>query len=131
MADFFMRPYVTRRVVSPQGEIVLEIQPHVVRRVISKRPRDQTGVHTQDVTNEGGTGVMANVDGFEVARKNRTNEKLEDGRRRDKQVGTRRSFQITPGPHLAPMTGSTRWSLDLYGSFRCAHMSSPFLYACF
>jgi len=108
MADFLCAPYVTRRVVSPQGEIVLEIQPHVVRRVISEKTARSLASILKDVTNEGGTGVMANVDGFEVAGKTGTNEKLEDGRRRDKQVGTRRSFQITPGPHLAPMTGSTR-----------------------
>ena len=34
---FLMRPYVTRRVVSPQGEVLVENQPHVVRRVISEK----------------------------------------------------------------------------------------------
>ena len=53
---FLMRPYVTRRVVSPQGEVLLENQPHVVRRVISEKIakllasmlRDQRGRHGGD-----------------------------------------------------------------------------------
>lgn len=55
------------------------------------------------------------------------NEKLEDGCGRDKQIGTRIPSQIAPGPHLSILTGNARWSLNLYGGFRCVHMSSPFL----
>ena len=35
---FLMRPYVARRVLAPDGKVVVENQPHVVRRVISKKP---------------------------------------------------------------------------------------------
>ncbi len=74
---FLMRPYVTRRVVSPQGEVLVENQPHVVRRVISEKTAKLLASMLRDVTNEGGTGVMANVDGFEVAGKTGTAQKAD------------------------------------------------------
>src|SRR6185312_5808088 len=57
---FLMRPYVTQRVVSPQGEVVLENQPHVVRRVVSEKTAKQLASMLSQVTTEGGTGAMAN-----------------------------------------------------------------------
>ena len=74
---FLMRPYVIRRVVSPKGEVLLENQPHVVRRVISEKTSKLLASMLRDVTNEGGTGTMANVEGFEVAGKTGTAQKAD------------------------------------------------------
>ncbi|HYA27488.1 MAG TPA: penicillin-binding protein 2, partial [Acidobacteriota bacterium] len=74
---FLMRPYVTRRVVSPRGEVLLENQPHVVRRVISEKTAKLLASMLQDVTSEGGTGTMANIEGFDVAGKTGTAQKAD------------------------------------------------------
>jgi cell division protein FtsI (penicillin-binding protein 3) len=74
---FLMRPYLVRRVVSPRGEILSEHQPHVVRRVISERTARLVSSILTGVTHEGGTGVTASVEGFEVAGKTGTAQKAD------------------------------------------------------
>ena len=74
-----MRPYVTRKIVNPQGEVLVENQPHVVRRVISEKTAKLLASMLRDVTNEGGTGVAAKIEGFEVAGKTGTAQKAERG----------------------------------------------------
>ena len=74
-----MRPYVTRRVVSPQGEVLVENQPQIVRRVISEKTAKVLSSMLRDVTSEGGTGTEAKIDGFDVAGKTGTAQKAEHG----------------------------------------------------
>jgi cell division protein FtsI (penicillin-binding protein 3) len=74
---FLMRPYVVRRAMSPKGEVLVENQPHVVRRVISERTARSVASMLKDVTNEGGTGKMAKVEGFDVAGKTGTAQKVD------------------------------------------------------
>lgn len=74
-----MRPYVTRKVVSPQGEILVENQPRIVRRVVSEKTAKLLASLLRNVTTEGGTGVAAKVDGFDVAGKTGTAQKAEHG----------------------------------------------------
>jgi cell division protein FtsI (penicillin-binding protein 3) len=74
-----MRPYVTRKVVSPRGDILVEHQPQIVRRVVSEKTAKLLASMLRDVTTEGGTGVAAKVDGFDVAGKTGTAQKAERG----------------------------------------------------
>ena len=74
-----MRPYVTRKVVSPQGDTLVEHQPQIVRRVVSEKTAKLLASMLRDVTTEGGTGVAAKVDGFDVAGKTGTAQKAERG----------------------------------------------------
>lgn len=72
---FLMRPFVARRVVGPSGEILWENQPHVVRRVVSEETSRLLTSILKGVVSDGGTGVMAGVEGFEVAGKTGTAQK--------------------------------------------------------
>jgi cell division protein FtsI (penicillin-binding protein 3) len=74
---FLMRPHVVRRIVGSKGEVLVENQPHVVRRVISEKTARLLASMLKGVTNEGGTGVMARVEGFEVAGKTGTAQKAD------------------------------------------------------
>ena len=74
-----MRPYVTRKIVNPQGEVLVENQPHVVRRVISDKTAKLLASMLRDVTNEAGTGRAAKVDGFDSPAKPVTAQKAERG----------------------------------------------------
>jgi cell division protein FtsI (penicillin-binding protein 3) len=115
---FLMRPYVTRRVVSPQGEIVLEIQPHVVRRVISEKTAKSLASILKDVTNEGGTGVMANVDGFEVAGKTGTAQKADPvhgGYAAKKRVASFVGFVPANDPRLVALVLIDEPEVNVYG----------------
>jgi cell division protein FtsI (penicillin-binding protein 3) len=115
---FLMRPYVTRRVVSPQGEIVLEIQPHVERRVISEKTARSLASILKDVTNEGGTGVMANVDGFEVAGKTGTAQKADPvhgGYAAKKRVASFVGFVPANDPRLVALVLIDEPEVNVYG----------------
>jgi cell division protein FtsI (penicillin-binding protein 3) len=115
---FLMRPYVTRRVVSPQGEIVLEIQPHVVRRVLSEKTATSLASILKDVTNEGGTGVMANVDGFEVAGKTGTAQKADPvhgGYAAKKRVASFVGFVPANDPRLVALVLIDEPEVNVYG----------------
>ena len=87
---FLMRPYLVRRVVGSKGEVLLENQPHVVRRVVSEKTSRLLASMLKEVTNEGGTGTMAKVEGFEVAGK----------------TGTAQKADLTHGGYAAKRVGS-------------------------
>lgn len=112
-----MRPYVSRRVVSPQGEVLLENQPHVVRRVISEKTAKLLASMLRDVTNEGGTGVMANVDGFEVAGKTGTAQKADPhgGYSAKKRVASFVGFVPAQDPRLVALVLIDEPEVNVYG----------------
>ncbi len=115
---FLMRPYVTQRVVGPHGEVVLENQPHVVRRVISEKTAKLLASMLQGVTSEGGTGVMANVDGFEVAGKTGTAQKADPvhgGYSAKKRVGSFVGFVPANNPRLAVLVLIDEPEVNVYG----------------
>ena len=115
---FLMRPYVTRRVISPQGEVVLEMQPHMVRRVISEKTAKSLAAMLRDATNEGGTGMMANVDGFEVAGKTGTAQKadpIHGGYAAKKRVASFVGFVPANEPRLVALVLIDEPEVNVYG----------------
>ncbi|HEY2988044.1 MAG TPA: penicillin-binding protein [Candidatus Binatia bacterium] len=77
---FLMRPFLVRRAIGPDGRVLWENQPHVVRRVISETTARTLTSILKGVVDEGGTGVMASVEGFEVAGKTGTAQKPDPAR---------------------------------------------------
>ena len=70
-----MRPHVVKEVVSAKGTVLLRREPEVLGRVVRS---DTAAVMRQilaRVTEQGGTGVKAAVDGFQVAGKTGTAQK--------------------------------------------------------
>jgi cell division protein FtsI (penicillin-binding protein 3) len=115
---FLMRPYVMRRAVGPAGEILLENQPHVVRRVISEKTATLLASMLQDVTTEGGTGVMANVDGFDVAGKTGTAQKADPvhgGYAAKKRVASFVGFVPANSPRLVALVLIDEPEVNVYG----------------
>jgi cell division protein FtsI (penicillin-binding protein 3) len=74
-----MRPYVVQRVVAEDGRVVRDQRPEVLGRVIGPDTARTLTQLLQRVV-EGGTGTKANVDGFAVAGKTGTAQKVENGR---------------------------------------------------
>lgn len=114
---FLMRPFVTRRVISPGGEVLVENQPHVVRRVISEKTAKLLASILKDVTNEGGTGTMANIEGFEVAGKTGTAQKADPahGGYSKKRVASFVGFVPANNPRLVALVLIDEPESQVYG----------------
>jgi cell division protein FtsI (penicillin-binding protein 3) len=97
---FLMRPFVVKRAVGADGRVLWENQPHVVRRVVSEATASTLTSILKGVVDEGGTGVLASVDGFEVAGKTGTAQKAEHGVYTRKRVASFVGFVPADQPRL-------------------------------
>ena len=115
---FLMRPYIVSRVLSPKGEVLLENQPYVRRRVISEKTSRLLASILTEVTNEGGTGMMANVEGFEVAGKTGTAQKADlvhGGYASRKRVASFIGFVPADDPRLVLLVLVDEPEVNVYG----------------
>lgn len=65
-------PLLVRRIIGPDGSVVQEFTPRVRRRVVSRQVARMVADMMTSVTEEGGTGVQAALDGYLVAGKTGT-----------------------------------------------------------
>jgi cell division protein FtsI (penicillin-binding protein 3) len=115
---FLMRPYIVRRATSPKGEVLLENQPHVVRRVISEKTSRLLASMLKGVTSDGGTGMMASIEGFEVAGKTGTAQKADlahGGYAAKKRVGSFIGFVPADNPRLVVLVLVDEPEVNVYG----------------
>ncbi len=115
---FLMRPYVVRHVIGPKGEVLAENLPHMVRRVISEKTAQMLASMLKGVTDEGGTGVMAHVEGFEVAGKTGTAQKADlthGGYAAGKRVGSFIGFVPADDPRLVVLILVDEPEVNVYG----------------
>jgi cell division protein FtsI (penicillin-binding protein 3) len=72
-----MRPYLVRRTLAPDGSVVFDNKPTVVRHVIGARTAQTvTALLRRAVEEPGGTGAKAKLDDFPVAGKTGTAQKV-------------------------------------------------------
>jgi len=115
---FLMRPFVVRRVVGPDGKVLVENQPHVVRRVISEETARLLSSILTGVVGEGGTGVMAEVEGFDVAGKTGTAQKADlvrGGYSGRKRVASFIGFVPAEDPRLVLLVLVDEPEVNVYG----------------
>jgi cell division protein FtsI (penicillin-binding protein 3) len=72
-------PYLVDAVLDREGEVEARIEPRVDRRIISEETARTITRMMKTVTEEGGTGTRARVDGYAVAGKTGTAQKVENG----------------------------------------------------
>ncbi|HBO83692.1 MAG: hypothetical protein A2073_02110 [Deltaproteobacteria bacterium GWC2_42_11] len=72
---YLMKPIVVKSVIDRDGKVAKEFNPEVRRRVISEETAVKVTEVLKEVIKEGGSGVKAAVDGFEVAGKTGTAQK--------------------------------------------------------
>jgi cell division protein FtsI (penicillin-binding protein 3) len=98
-----VRPYLVRRVLGPEGDVVREHEPVVVRRVVSARTAATvTALLRRAVEKKGGTGEKARLDDFPVAGKTGTAQKvnLENGTYSAKRIGSFVGFVPADRPRV-------------------------------
>ena len=72
-----MKPYLVERILDDSGKEVQRFEPQVVRRVISTETAHKVSKMMETVTGDGGTGTKAALDGFRVAGKTGTAQKVD------------------------------------------------------
>lgn len=76
---YLMTPYVVDRITDQEGNVVEQKEPHVVRQVISeKTAKEMWGILEQVVST--GTGKKGQIEGYKVAGKTGTAQKVVDGK---------------------------------------------------
>lgn len=71
---FLLKPYIVKAIKEPNGDIVRQTNPTIVRKVISEDTAGKLTRMLVEVTEEG-TGVQAAIDDFDVAGKTGTAQK--------------------------------------------------------
>jgi len=89
----------------------------VVRRVISEKTANLLASMLKDATNEGGTGTMANIEGFEVAGKTGTAQKADPvhGGYSKKRVASFVGFVPANNPRLVALVLIDEPEAQVYG----------------
>lgn len=72
-----MKPYVVERIVDENGMVVREFTPVARRRVISRATAETVAKMMLGVTTNGGTGAAAAPEGYRVAGKTGTSQKVD------------------------------------------------------
>jgi len=73
-----MKPFIVKKIVSPDGRILQESMPSPVRQVVSEATAKELTRMLKGVV-ERGTGVDAKIEGISIAGKTGTTQKLVDG----------------------------------------------------
>jgi cell division protein FtsI (penicillin-binding protein 3) len=98
-----MKPYLVERIFEDSGKEVQKFEPQIVRRVISPETAKSVSKMMETVTGEGGTGTKAAVDGFRVAGKTGTAQKVDSVTRSyspTKRIGSFVGFVPADNPKL-------------------------------
>lgn len=72
-----MRPYLVDQILDDSGKVVQKFEPQIVRRVISPETAQKVTKMMETVTGDGGTGTKAALEGFRVAGKTGTAQKVD------------------------------------------------------
>jgi cell division protein FtsI (penicillin-binding protein 3) len=99
-----LKPVLVKKVVSTKGTTVNEYKPGLVRKVIETKTARILSKMMVSVTQEGGTGIEAAVDGYLVSGKTGTAQKpdtISGGYTKDKWIASFVGFVPTDDPQLA------------------------------
>lgn len=98
-----MKPYLVERILDDSGREIQKFEPQLVRRVVSPATSQLVTKMMETVTGEGGTGTKAAVDGFRVAGKTGTAQKVDPVTHtysRGKRIGSFVGFVPADKPKL-------------------------------
>ncbi len=98
-----MHPFIVKAIVDESGRTVKETRPKIIRRVISKKTARRTARILERVVSEEGTALPASIEGFKVAGKTGTSQKVNPKTRRyswSKYVATFVGFVPVDNPKL-------------------------------
>lgn len=71
-----MRPLVIKAIINPQGEIIKNFKPTPIRQVLSSELAKEITNYLKKVVTDNGTGKLAQINGYEIAGKTGTAQKV-------------------------------------------------------
>jgi cell division protein FtsI (penicillin-binding protein 3) len=98
-----MKPYVVDRITDDQGSVMQQIAPQVRAKVVSTATAQAVAKMMEGVTIQGGTGMNAAIDGYRVAGKTGTSQKVDPLTRAysvDKRVASFVGFVPVQNPKM-------------------------------
>ncbi len=101
---YLVRPHVVSKIISPTGQVLASFKDNEIQRVISQRTAEIFKDMLKTVTEEGGTGKGASVDGNIVAGKTGTAQMINPvtkGYSREKYVSSFVGFVPADNPRIA------------------------------
>lgn len=99
-----MKPYLVEQILDDSGKVVQKFEPQIVRRVISAETARKVTKMMETVTDVGGTGTKAALEGFRVAGKTGTAQKVDPVTRTyspTKRIGSFVGFVPADKPKLS------------------------------
>ena len=99
---YLMKPYLVKDILDRDGKVIKSNQPQIVKKVISGDTASKVTEMLRDVVAEGGTGTEAALNGYDVAGKTGTAQKVSGGRgyRENKHVASFIGFVPAESPEL-------------------------------
>jgi cell division protein FtsI (penicillin-binding protein 3) len=73
-----MKPYVVQAITDKNGAMIEKVNPHPVRRAVSSETAEAIRKMMAMVTEEGGTGTKAAIEGYKVGGKTGTAQKIDE-----------------------------------------------------
>jgi cell division protein FtsI (penicillin-binding protein 3) len=122
-----MEPYIVERVVDSQGQVTMQNQPRMVRKVIAQDVAHVVSRMMEMTTEEGGTATNARVPGFRVAGKTGTAQKVDPvtgGYSSDKRVASFVGFLPVEDPRLVMLVAIDEPKKGVYGGLLAAPVFS-------
>ena len=95
-----MKPYIIEKIVDPDGETVKQSAPEVVRRVISEETAREVWAALETVVSSG-TGKQGQIEGYTVAGKTGTAEKVSNGTYSNARLVSFAGFAPADNPQIA------------------------------
>ncbi len=113
-----MRPYVVSKIVDESGDVIEENGPKVVKRAISTRTARKVTAILEGVATEDGTAAQAAIEGYRVAGKTGTSQKVDPETKRyskRKYVASFVGFVPSEKPRLVIMVMIDEPKGHIYG----------------
>jgi len=120
---YLLRPHILKRIEGSTGTIIHEEMPITVRRVLSPAYAGKVTAVLKAVVEEGGTGEMARISGYDIAGKTGTAQKPEltnGGYSKDKRVASFIGFFPADSPQVVLFVMLDEPRLSPYGGIVAA-----------
>ena len=113
-----MKPYVVEKVTDEQETVLQHYSPQARRRVVSEKTAERVAKMLESVTTDGGTGTSAAVEGYRVAGKTGTAQKVDPvtrGYSVDKRTASFIGFAPVSDPKLTILVVIDEPKTSTYG----------------